>query len=72
LDAEVHRPEIIETTALGAAYMAGLQQGLFSSLEEISEKWQLQQAFKPAKDESWREQQYQGWQEAVARTRSQG
>jgi len=72
LDAEVHRPEIIETTALGAAYMAGLQQGLFSSLEEISEKWQLQQAFKPAKDASWREQQYQGWQEAVARTRSQG
>lgn len=72
LDAEVHRPEIIETTALGAAYMAGLQLGLFSSLEEISEKWQLQQAFKPAKDASWREQQYQGWQDAVARTRSQG
>jgi glycerol kinase len=72
LDAEVHRPEIIETTALGAAYMAGLQLGLFSSLEEISEKWQLQQAFKPAKDASWREQQYQGWQNAVARTRSQG
>ena len=72
LDAEVHRPEIIETTALGAAYMAGLQLGLFNSLEEISEKWQLQQAFKPAKDASWREQQYQGWQDAVARTRSQG
>ena len=72
LDAEVHRPEIIETTALGAAYMAGLQLGLFSSLEEISEKWKLQQAFKPAKDASWREQQYQGWQDAVARTRSQG
>ena len=71
LDAEVHRPEIIETTALGAAYMAGLQQGLFSSLEEIAEKWQLQQAFAPGKDAQWREQQYQGWQDAVARIRSQ-
>lgn len=71
LGAEVHRPEIIETTALGAAYMAGLQQGLFNSLEEISEKWRLQQAFTPEKDASWRDQQYQGWQDAVARTRSQ-
>lgn len=71
LNVEVHRPMIIETTALGAAYMAGLQHGIFSSLDEIAEKWQLDQAFTPIKDDSWRNQQYSGWQDAVERTRVQ-
>ncbi len=70
LNVEVHRPVITETTALGAAYMAGLQQGLFNSLPEIAEKWQLDRAFSPAKDDAWRKTQYEGWQRAVSRTRS--
>ncbi len=70
LNVEVHRPVITETTALGAAYMAGLQQGLFQSLPEIADKWQLDRAFAPQKDEDWRTAQYQGWQDAVRRTRS--
>ncbi|MDA1372415.1 MAG: glycerol kinase GlpK [Proteobacteria bacterium] len=69
LNCEVHRPRITETTALGAAYVAGLQAGLFASLEEIAGKWQLEQAFSPAKDEQWRERQYAGWLDAVSRTR---
>lgn len=70
LGAEVHRPVITETTALGAAYMAGLQKGLFNSLSEIGEKWQLDRAFSPVKDEAWRETRYKGWIDAVSRTRS--
>ncbi|NKB32930.1 MAG: glycerol kinase GlpK [Pseudomonadales bacterium] len=71
LNCEVHRPVITETTALGAAYVAGLQAGVFSSIEEISQKWQLDQAFKPAKDDDWRNKQYSGWKTAVERTRTQ-
>lgn len=69
LNVAVHRPVITETTALGAAYMAGLQQGLFSSLDEIARKWQLDKEYKPSQSEAWREQRYRGWQDAVARTR---
>ena len=70
LDCEVQRPIITETTALGAAYIAGLQAGVFSSIDEITKKWQLDQAFKPAKDDTWRTTQYKGWIEAVERTKS--
>jgi glycerol kinase len=69
LNVAVHRPVITETTALGAAYMAGLQQGLFSSLDEIARKWQLDKEYKPSQSEAWREKRYRGWQDAVARTR---
>ncbi|MBL4819474.1 MAG: glycerol kinase GlpK [Gammaproteobacteria bacterium] len=70
LDCRVDRPAIIETTALGAAYLAGLQAGIFTSLESISDKWQLQKSFSPMKDKAWRDQRYTGWIEAVSRTRS--
>ena len=69
LNVEVHRPMITETTALGAAYMAGLQKGLFGSLEEIAHKWQLDKDYKPSQSETWRQKRYAGWQDAVARTR---
>ena len=69
LDCEVLRPVITETTALGAACVAALQAGLFESLENISQHWQLQQSFKPARDENWRQQRYALWLDAVARTR---
>lgn len=70
LACEVHRPTVIETTALGAAYVAGLHAGLFASLEEIQEKWQLDRAFKPTQSEQWRAARYNGWLEAVRRTRT--
>lgn len=69
LNVDVHRPVITETTALGAAYMAGLQQGLFSSLDEIARKWQLDKEYRPSQSEAWREKRYSGWRDAVARTR---
>ena len=71
LNDEVHRPAITETTALGAAYMAGLQQGVFDSLDAIAAKWRLERAFTPRSDKDWRSRQYAGWQDAVARIRSQ-
>lgn len=70
LDCEVHRPVITETTALGAAYMAGLQLGIFESLDSLSAKWQLDQTFSSQKDDPWRELQYCGWKKAIKRTRS--
>ncbi len=70
LNCEVQRPVITETTALGAAYIAGLHAGVFSSIDEITQKWQLDQAFKPAKDDSWRDKQYAGWKTAIERTRT--
>ncbi|GJM11924.1 MAG: glycerol kinase 1 [Pseudohongiella sp.] len=70
LNLEVLRPELTETTALGAAYVAGLQAGLFDSLDEISEKWQLDRRFESSKDTHWRERQYSGWLNAVSRTRT--
>tara|TARA_B110000858_G_scaffold115070_1_gene131533 strand:+ start:52677 stop:54176 length:1500 start_codon:yes stop_codon:yes gene_type:complete len=70
LNLDVLRPELTETTALGAAYVAGLQAGIFKSLDEISTKWQPDQHFEPGKDDAWRETQYNGWLDAVSRTRS--
>ncbi len=70
LNLEVLRPELTETTALGAAYIAGLQAGIFKSLEEISAKWKLNQRFEPGKNDAWREKNYDGWLDAVSRTRT--
>jgi glycerol kinase len=69
LKRKVYRPALTETTALGAAYMAGLQAGIFSSVQAISQKWQLDRSFESSKDDAWREKQYNGWLDAVARTR---
>jgi glycerol kinase len=70
LNCKLHRPLLTETTALGAAYVAGLQEGLFSSLEEIAERWQLDRSFQSQQSEQWRDTQYRGWLAAIARTRS--
>lgn len=70
LACEVHRPMVTETTALGAAYVAGLQAGLFSSLEAIADLWRLDRGFSPQRDEAWRGERYAGWQSAVRRTLS--
>lgn len=70
LNIDVLRPELTETTALGAAHVAGLQAGIFESLEEISAKWELDQRFEPGKDDAWRKKRYDGWLDAVSRTRT--
>lgn len=67
LDVEVERPKITETTALGAAYLAGLASG-FWTREEIEKKWQLDDRFKPEMQASERNDLYKGWKKAVKRT----
>jgi len=70
LNAPVDRPQVLETTALGAAYLAGLQAGLFPPPERFSETWQRDRRFTPVLDETLRSRKYRGWQDAVRRTLS--
>ena len=66
----VERPVIIETTALGAAYLAGLQVGLFASLDDLASRWQRDKVCQPELDESVRQNLLDAWQRAVTATRS--
>jgi glycerol kinase len=68
LGAQVDRPEILETTALGAGYLAGWQAGLYPEPDEFAKTWRRQASFMPSMEESERETRYRGWREAVART----
>jgi glycerol kinase len=70
LDLPVERPAVAETTALGAAYLAGLQVGLYDSLAAVSQAWQLQRRFEPGIDTTSRERLIDGWRTAVSRVRS--
>ncbi|HWY24576.1 MAG TPA: FGGY-family carbohydrate kinase, partial [Nevskia sp.] len=63
----VLRPQTVETTALGAAQLAGLQAGVYASLEEIGELWRVDRRFEPKLDPARGDALYAGWQEAVAR-----
>ncbi len=69
LDTPVDRPTITETTALGAAYLAGLGIGLYASLDEIAGRWRLERRFEPDMASERREALYGGWLDAVARLR---
>ncbi|MYM63044.1 glycerol kinase GlpK [Pseudomaricurvus sp. HS19] len=68
LDAEVDRPAVLETTALGAAYLAGLQLGLYSSMEELQQQWQQEQLFQPDMNNALRDKYLAGWHRALGRT----
>jgi glycerol kinase len=68
LNATVVRPSILETTALGAAYMAGLSVGFWSSLAELEAKWHPQQEWRPQMAEARRAELYASWQKAVPRS----
>ncbi len=70
LDAPVDRPKVLETTALGAAYLAGLQAGLYPAPAEFAKSWKLDRRFKPKMRAPERARRYAGWREAVARTLS--
>ena len=65
LDIPVDRPKVLETTALGAAYLAGLQAGLYDSLEDVKTNWQRDKHFEPEMDEQTRNGLLKGWNTAV-------
>lgn len=65
LDTEVHRPQVTEVTALGAAYLAGLAVGFWESIDELQDKAVLDRTFEPHRDEEKRNRRYKGWKRAV-------
>ena len=69
LGVPVVRPVVRETTALGAAYLAGLAIGLWSGLDELREQWSVDRVFEPRWDERKRKAGYHGWQRAVERAK---
>lgn len=67
LNVEVQRPVCIETSALGAVFLAGLHVGIYQSLDDISKLWQASASFKPNMSTAERETLYAGWQQSVRR-----
>ncbi len=68
LDVPVIRPVVSETTALGAAYAAGLAVGFWDDLEALRENWNVSQTWRPTMDAETRAELYKGWKKAVTRT----
>ncbi|MDF2544171.1 MAG: glpK1 [Herbinix sp.] len=68
LDTVVHKPECIETTALGAAYLAGLAVGFWKDKEEIKKNWALAETYEPTMKSEQRQQFIHGWKRAVERS----
>jgi glycerol kinase len=68
----VERPQVSETTALGAACLAGLREGMFTGLDDIAAAWQSAGRFEPRGDPGEREARYAGWRDAVSRVRHKG
>ncbi|WP_026894757.1 glycerol kinase GlpK [Clostridiisalibacter paucivorans] len=68
LGVPVHRPVITETTALGAAYLAGLAVGFWKNKEEISAKWMVDRVFEPSMEKDKVDKIYKGWKKAVTRS----
>ncbi|MBM7573543.1 glycerol kinase GlpK [Aquibacillus albus] len=69
LEVPVERPVVNETTALGAAYLAGLAVGFWESKDQIRKQWKIDQTFKPAMNSQERDELYKGWKKAVEATR---
>ncbi|GGE89761.1 glycerol kinase GlpK [Stappia taiwanensis] len=72
LGAPVDRPEVLETTALGAAWLAGWKASVWPDQDAFAERWRLERRFEPQMSAEERDRLYAGWQDAVARTRSTG
>ena len=70
LNAPVDRPQTLETTAVGAAYLAGFQKNIYPPPAEFAESWKLDRRFTPDLADDIRHRKYRGWQDAVRRTRS--
>ena len=69
LDCEVVRPQVLETTALGAAYLAGLAVGFWGSLEEIQKQWKVDRTFKPEMPQEKKNEMIRQWKRAVERSK---
>ena len=67
LGVPVERPVVAETTALGAAYLAGLAVGYWKDTDEVKQNWALDRRFTPSMDEATRDKLYKGWKKAVQR-----
>ena len=70
LNVNIDRPKVVETTALGAAYLAGLAVGFYESKDAIKEQWKVASVFNPKISEDDRDKLYRGWNKAVGRTLS--
>jgi len=70
LDAPVDRPTVLETTALGAAYLAGMQVGFYPKLNEFAQSWNLEKRFTADMPDNIRQKKLDGWADAVKRTLS--
>ncbi len=70
LGAPVDRPVVMETTALGAAYLAGYQAGVCPDPAGFAATWRLDRRFEPALDQATRDRKWAGWQAAVGRVRT--
>jgi glycerol kinase len=68
LGVPVERPEVVETTALGAAFLAGLGVGVWDSTDDLRETWQLDRRFEPSADRDVADAAYRRWQDAVRRS----
>jgi glycerol kinase len=68
LNVSVRRPVVAETTALGAAYLAGLAVGYWNGFEDVTKNWALDREFRPSMDAATREKLYAGWKKAVSRS----
>lgn len=68
---EIIRPKVIETTALGAAYLAGLAVGYYKNIEEIKDNWQLRDTFSPKADKVKRDKLVAGWHDCIRRIRTE-
>ena len=68
LNTRVERPECVETTALGAAYLAGIAVGYWKDTDDIKKNWKLERTFETKMDEKKREESISGWHEAVKRS----
>jgi len=70
LGAPVDRPKVAETTALGAAWLAGMKAGVYPGMDEFAANWSLDRRFEPGMDGALRDAKYAGWKDAVRRTLS--
>jgi glycerol kinase len=68
LDVPVDRPTILETTALGAAWLAGWKAGVWPDMKGFSKRWSLDRQFNPSMDPRLRKKKLKGWRDAIART----
>ncbi len=68
LNAPVDRPEVLETTAMGAAWLAGMRIDLYPEQSEFAKSWSLEKRFQPDMDDESREQRYKDWKSAVSAT----